>query len=323
MDKLSGVFLDAGSLDKNDLDFSELRDCFCEFEALEFTQADKVVTTANHAEVIVCNKTCLTQEILEQLPRLRLICVCATGTNNIDLGAADFRNVLVCNVTHYATASVVQHAFLLMLNLSTHFLQYHQLVKQGKWQQSRQFCLLDFQINELAGKTLGIIGYGDLGKGMAKMGEAFGMRVLIAEHRGAQNLRPGRTSFDALIKDSDFITLHCPLTPETQHLIGPEQLAAMKQSAIVLNVARGGIVDENALLSALQNGLIAGAGVDVLNTEPPVDGNPLLAADLPNLIVTPHIAWATKSARIRLMKVVVENIKAFLNNKPQNVVNPG
>jgi glycerate dehydrogenase len=314
-----GVFLDVGSVDRNDLQLTELKTTLPSWQFYEKTVAEQVVERIQGAEVVISNKVPLTQKFLEQAPQLTLICVAATGTNNVDLNAAKKRGIVVCNVRDYATASVVQHVFTLILNLSTQFLSYHNRVLAGHWQKSEQFCLLDFPIHELACKTLGIIGYGVLGHAVAQAAKAFGMQVIIADHKGISP-RPGRTEFAEVLKQSDVISLHCPLTDATKNLIGSEELSMMKPTALLINAARGGIVEEAALLNALKNGVIAGAGVDVLTTEPPVNGNPLLDYRQPNLIVTPHIAWASCESRQRLMDEVVANIRAFKEGKLRNTV---
>ena len=271
------------------------------------------------AEVVISNKVVLDRSVLASAPRLRLICVAATGTNNVDLQAAAELGISVCNVTGYATPSVVQHVFALILSLNRHVIEYDAAVRAGAWARSEHFCLLDFPIRELAGRRLGIIGYGTLGKAVAEVAPAFGLEVLIGDHRGAAP-RPGRTEFNELLRRADIITLHCPLTDDTRGLIGAEELAMMKTDALLINAARGGIVDEPALARALRAGEIGGAGVDVLTSEPPSEGNPLLAGDIPNLIVTPHVAWASRESRQRLVDELVENIRSFLNDRPRNLV---
>jgi glycerate dehydrogenase len=285
----------------------------------EKSTAQQVALRIAQAQVVIANKAPLMKPSLAQAKGLKLICVAATGTNNVDLEAAAQQGVTVCNVRDYATASVVQHVFTLMLNLSTQFVSYHQAVIAGHWQSSDQFCLLDYPIQELAGKTLGIIGYGVLGHAVARAAEAFGMKVIIADHKGVKP-RSGRSAFEEVLAQADVVTLHCPLTEATKHLIGIEELAAMKPSALLINAARGGIVDESALVQALQQQKIAGAGFDVLTEEPPVHGNVLLDAKIPNLIVTPHIAWASRESRQRLIDEIVENIEAFKADQPRNIV---
>jgi glycerate dehydrogenase len=319
MDIKSGVFLDLKSVDRGDLELAALKSTVATWQFFEITPAQQVASRIAQAQVVIANKAPLMKETLEHTKALKLICVAATGTNNVDLEAAARQGITVCNVRDYATGSVVQHVFTLILNLSTRFLSYHQAVAAGHWQTSEQFCLLDYPIQELAGKTLGIIGYGVLGHAVAEVAKAFGMKVIIADHKGAIP-RSGREAFEQVIHQADVITLHCPLTKATENLIGYEELAAMKSSALLINAARGGIVDEAALVQALQQQKIAGAGFDVLTEEPPVHGNVLLAAKLPNLIVTPHIAWASRESRQRLIDQIVTNIEAFKTGSPRNIV---
>jgi glycerate dehydrogenase len=246
--------------------------------------------------------------------------VAATGTNNIDLEAAAERGITVCNCQSYGTPSVVQHVFALILTLATRLCDYRQAVAEGRWQLADQFCLLDYPIQELAGKTLGIIGYGELGRSVARIAEAFGMRILIAQRPGTSEPVEDRIPLATLLPQLDILTLHCPLTSETRGLIGAWELALMRRNALLINTARGGIVDELALAEALKRGALGGAGVDVLTEEPPVQGNPLLAGDIPNLIVTPHCAWGSREARQRLVAQLAENIQGFLTGKPKRVV---
>jgi len=258
---------------------------------------------------------------LRHAPRLRLICIAATGLNNVDLAAATSRGVTVCNCRGYGTAAVVQHVFALLLALVTRLSDYRQAVRDGRWRQASQFCLLDFPIRELAGKMLGIVGHGELGRGVARVAEAFGMRVLIAQRPGAvEEEQEGRVPLSILLPQVDVLSLHCPLTPETRGLIGAWELALMRRDAILINTARGGLVDEALLADALRQGALGGAGVDVLSLEPPVAGNPLLAPDIPNLIVTPHCAWGSRESRQRLVGQLGENIAGFLNGAPVRVV---
>jgi glycerate dehydrogenase len=319
MNLQTGVFLDVGSVDRSDLDLSALTAALPDWQYYQKTPAEQVAERIKAAHIVVSNKVYLGKESLDQSPQLALICVAATGTNNVDLVTARQRNITVSNARNYATGSVVQHVFTLILNLSTRFLSYHDVVSAGQWQNSEQFCILDFPIQELAGKTMGIIGYGVLGHAVAQVAQAFNMKVLIADHKDASP-RPDRSAFTDVIRQADVITLHCPLNNATRNLIGSDELSAMKPNAILINAARGGIVDEAALLEALQKGRIAGAGIDVLTEEPPVNGNILLDSALPNLIVTPHIAWASHESRQRLINEVTANILAFKGGKPRNTV---
>ncbi|GJL76145.1 2-hydroxyacid dehydrogenase [Nitrosomonas sp.] len=316
---MSAVFLDFGSVTRGDMDCTALEQTISPWRYYNETDADQVAERINDAEVVVCNKFSLNQEIIASARRLKLICIAATGYNNIDLVTAAERNVPVCNVRGYATPSVVQHVFMLMLNLSCNFEEYRQLVKNGQWQASNHFCPLDYSIQELSGKVLGIIGYGELGKAVSEIAKVFGMQVLIAEHKD-KSVRPGRMAFDEVFRQADFITLHCPLLKETRNLISRRELNLMKSSAYLINTARGAVVNEADLLDSLSAGQIAGAGLDVLQKEPPANDNPLLQYQQPNLIITPHVAWASKESRQRLLNQIADNIRNFYHNKPFNQI---
>jgi glycerate dehydrogenase len=268
---------------------------------------------------VISNKVMLDQETLQSAHTLKLICVAATGTNNVDLAAAAEHGITVCNVRGYATTSVVEHVFSLILALTRHLHDYRTAVNEGKWRNAESFCLLDYPIRELAGQTLGIIGYGELGSAVATMGKAFGMNILIAQRPGGA-LQTGRTPLQQLLSQSDIISLHCPLTDTTRNLIDHGEFSLMNRETLLINTARGGIINEAALKQALQSGQIAGAAIDVLSEEPPRHGNPLLNEPIPNLIVTPHIAWASINARQSLINELTENIHAFLKGQPRNVV---
>ena len=309
---MSVVFLDSASLDLGDLDFSSLRAAAREqLQLYPSTLPEQVAERIADAEIVISNKVRLDAALIANAPKLRFINVSATGTNNVDLVAARARGIPVSNCRGYGTAAVAQHVFTLLLNLATRMPDYHAAVRAGKWQHAQQFCLLDYPIRELAGMTLGIVGYGELGQAVAQLAHAFGMQVLIAQRPGTTHSEPGRIALSELLPQVDVLTLHCPLTPETQGLIGAAQLRLMRPSAFLINAARGGIVDEQALADALRHGQLAGAGVDVLSSEPPVQGNPLLAEDIPNLIVTPHCAWGSREARQRMLEQLAENIRAF------------
>ena len=315
-----GVLLERDSLDRGDLDFSHLLATLPDWHVYPRTSPAQQSERIHDATVIVTNKLPLTRAAMDAAPRLQLVCISATGTNNVDLDAAAQLGIPVCNARGYATPSVVQHVFALVLALTTRLPAMQQAIAAQRWQHSEQFCLLDFPVRELAGATLGIIGYGELGKAVAAMAQAFGMRVLIGAHRNSPP-PAGRVAFDILLQEADVVSLHCPLTPETHNLIDATALALMKPDALLINAARGGIVDETALATALRNGRLGGAGIDVLSQEPPVNGNPLLAPDIPNLIVTPHVAWASRESRQRLVDQVTENIQAFLAGTVRNRVN--
>lgn len=280
---------------------------------------DEVLTHAADATVIVTNKVKLPAVLLEKLPQLRLVAVAATGVDHVDLDAARRLGIGVCNVRDYATHSVPEHVFMVLLALRRNLIAYAAAARNGAWSRAENFCLLSWPIEDLAGSTLGIIGGGALGQSVAKLGAAFGMRVLLAEQRGAP-LRPGRVAFEQVLAEADVLSLHVPLTPVTRNLIGATELARLKPSAILINSARGGVVDEVALVEALRAGQLAGAAVDVLTTEPPPVDHPLLSANLPNLLVTPHIAWASRQAQQRMANEVVENIAAFLHGEHRNRV---
>ena len=317
---MRGVFLDLETVDRDDLDLRLLESTLPEWSLLKETS--DVSEAIGNANIVVTNKICLDRDILHAAGQLKLVCIAATGTNNVDLVAARENNITVCNVRAYATASVVEHVFTLMLNLVRNLRKYRDAVDRGAWQNADGFCLLDYPVRELNGQTLGIIGYGELGKAVATVARAFGMQILVAQRAGTP-ADPERVPLDKLLSESNIISVHCPLTDSTRNLIGRRELALMRKDAILINTARGGIVNETALSEALRNDEIAGAGIDVLSEEPPRDGNPLLDPSLPNLILTPHIAWAGINARQALINEIAANIQAFLAGTPRNVVQPG
>lgn len=308
------VFLDRGTLP------SSMRVPALPLQWLEHesTNPDQVVERLEYAEVAITNKVPLMAATLSRLPRIRLIAVAATGANNIDLEYCREHGIAVCNVTGYSTHSVAEHTFALLLALRRQIHSYHEDVAAGAWQRSAHFALLSHPMNDLHGSTLGIYGLGDIGHAVARIAESFGMKVLVAERKNAVTLRAGRVPFTRMLTDADIVTLHCPLTPETRHLIAETELRSMKRTAILLNVARGGVVDEAALAQALREGRIAGAGVDVLTSEPPRTGNPLLEMVGANCILTPHIAWASQQAIARLAEEVISNIEAFYAGESRN-----
>ena len=285
------------------------------------TRPEEVSERLRDATIAVVNKVPVGAEALARLPRLRMIAVAATGVDNIDLEFCRGRGITVSNVRGYARRSVPEHVLMLTLALSRQLVAYREDVRRGAWQSSPQFCLLNHPIRDLRGATLGVVGYGTLGRAVGELARAFGMNVLVAERKGADTLREGRTHFEEVLRRSDVLTLHAPLTEETRHLIGRAELASMRPSALLINCARGGVVDESALAEALREGLIAGAGVDVLDEEPPREGsNPLLELDLPNLLVTPHVAWASREAMQALADQLIANIEAFVRGEPQNAI---
>lgn len=274
------------------------------------------------ATIAIVNKRSLTADIIAGLPALQMVAVAATGYNNIDLDACRARGIVVSNVRGYARETVPEHVFALLLALARQIGPYHRSVAAGRWQKSEQFCYFDYPIRDLAGRTLGILGSGTLGQGVARIAGAFGMTVLRGEHKGAAAVREGYVPFERVIGEADVISLHCPLTAATRHLIGAVELAAMKPGALLINTARGGLVDEQALADALRAGRIGGAGFDVLSEEPPRD-NPLLAADLleaGNFILTPHVAWSSREAVQALADQLIDNIEAFVAGAPRNRV---
>jgi glycerate dehydrogenase len=304
------VFLDRSTLKAN-----VRRPAFAH-EWIEYaeTRPAEVVERLGGATIAITNKVPLREAELSSLPDLKLIAVAATGTDIIDLEYCDARGINVSNVRNYARHSVPEHVFMLTLSLRRNLIRYREDVIDGAWQRASQFCLLDHDIRDLHGSRLGIIGYGALGQAVEKLALAFGMRVLISEHKGAVAIRAGRTSFDETLRASDIISLHCPLNDETRSLIAAAELKKMKRHALLINTARGGLVDEAALAEGLRTGLIAGAGFDVLSREPPRDGvNPLLALRLPNFILTPHIAWASREAMQALADQLIHNIETIVD----------
>jgi glycerate dehydrogenase len=272
------------------------------------------------ATIAVSNKVPLLRDTLSALERLKLIAVCATGTNNVDIDYCRERGIAVCNIRHYAVHSVPEHVFSLILALRRRLLEYDREVRAGAWQRSDQFCLLTHEIRDLHGATLGVIGYGELGQAVARLAQAFGMRVLIAERKGIAQPRPGRVPFEQVLGASDVVTLHVPLAAETRDLLGANELALLRRDALLINTARGGLVNETALAAALRAGRLGGAAVDVLTEEPPARGNPLLAADIPNLLVTPHVAWTSREAMQTLADRLIDNIEAYVRGERKNRV---
>ena len=319
MKELRGVLLDLATIDRDDLDLGFIERVCPHWEMHDRTAPEQTLERIRDAHIVVSNKVVLDRRILAGAPNLKLICIAATGTNNVDLEAARELGIPITNVVRYATPAVVQHVFALILALTTRLNDYRQAVAGGEWQRSDQFCLLDFPIRELAGRTLGIVGYGELGQAVGRVAEAFGMELLIAQRPGGPE-RSGRIQLGDLLPRADVLTLHCPLTETTRGLIGAAELQSMKTDALLINTARGGIVDEPALADALRHGQIGGAGVDVLSVEPPREGNVLLEPDIPNLILTPHVAWASRESRQRLLDEVALNIEAFREGREHNRV---
>ena len=314
------VFLDYASTSHNDLNLSKLQQACGQLSLWDDTQPDTLLAHIGTAEIVISNKVLLNAETLHALKdQLKLICVAATGTNNIDLVAAKHLGIPVCNVRNYGSRSVAEHCLSLIFALARQLPAYHQAVQNQAWQQSQHFCLLDYPITEVAGKTLGIIGYGTLGQATAQLATAVGMNILIAERLYAETVRTDRVSLDELLATSDFISLHCPLTEQTQQFINAERLQLMKPSAFLINTARGGLIQEADLLASLQKGTIAGAALDVLTIEPPTAASLLLQQRLPNLIITPHIAWASRTARQTLVDQLADIVESFQEGK---LINP-
>jgi len=319
--KFTTVLLDQDSLGSQ-LDFAVFESLPLDWHKFAHTSTQTCAERIQEADIVISNKVPLTRATLQQAKQLKLICIAATGCNNVDLNAAAELGITVCNVRDYSTASVVQHVFAGLFSLTTQQAAHQQAVQKGQWQQSPCFCLFERPIYELSGKTLGIVGYGVLGQAVAQMASAFGMKILLAQRAGEGELKPGRLPLTDLLPQVDVLSLHCPLTPATENLIGHNELALMKASALLINTARGGIVDEKALTTALKKGALAGAAIDVLSKEPPQENNPLLQKNIPNLILTPHVAWASVESRQRLLQQLAENIHAFLNGTPRNLVTP-
>jgi glycerate dehydrogenase len=285
------------------------------------TAPEEVVERLREADIAVVNKVVLDRETLAQLPALKMVAVAATGVNNVDLQACRSRGIAVTNVRDYAAHTVPEHVFMIILALRRNLLAYREYLKRGAWQESDQFCLFGAPIHDLHGAVLGIVGHGSIGKAVARLGEAFGMKVLVAERKGAVATRPGYTAFGDVLRQGDILTLHVPLTEDTRGFIGPEELGLMKSTALLVNCARGGVVDEAALIAALKSGRIFGAGFDVLTEEPPPSGHPMLElASLPNFILTPHVAWASREAMQGLADQLIANIEAFHRGEVRNRV---
>jgi glycerate dehydrogenase len=314
------VVLDGYTLNPGDLSWGELKELgTC--DVYDRTPAEEINRRAEGADIVLTNKTPLSRADLEQLPDLRYIGVLATGYNVVDVDAARQRGIPVTNVPTYGTQSVAQMVFAHLLNLTQHVGHHAQSVAEGRWTACEDFCYWDHGLVELSGLTMGLVGLGRIGQATARLALAFQMRVLACDPAPPPSVPEGVeiVAADAVFRQSDVLSLHCPLTPETQHLVDKERLSLMKRSALLINTSRGPLVDEQALAEALNSGRIAGAGLDVLSVEPPPPDNPLLRAK--NCFVTPHIAWATKAARERLLRTVVQNVRAFLDGRPQNVVN--
>jgi len=284
------------------------------------TEAHETLERIRGANIVITNKVVISAQAFAENPQFKLVAVTATGVNNVDVEAAKQNGTAVCNIRAYGNESVAEHAFMMMITLMRNLPAYQRDVAAGLWENSPFFCHLGAPMRDLNGKTLAIFGRGNIGKTLATYAQAFKMNVVFAEHKNAQSVRDGYVSFDEAIRSADVVSLNCPLTPQTANMIGEAELQQMKPGAILINCGRGGLVDEAALVAALKYGQIGGAGFDVLTQEPPRDGNPLLKARLPNLIVTPHIAWASQEAANRLFDILLDNINRFVAGNPQNLV---
>ncbi|HWM31972.1 MAG TPA: D-2-hydroxyacid dehydrogenase [Methyloceanibacter sp.] len=307
------VFLDRESVGAN-VRKPDFPHSYKEYEAT--WTPEEIVDRLKDATIAIINKVPMRAETLKQLPKLKLIAVAATGTDVVDKTYCKEAGIAVVNIRNYAFNTVPEHVVALMFALRRNLLAYVEDVRAGRWGKVNQFCFFDHPIRDIAGSTMGVVGFGAIGRAVAKRAECLGMKVLPYDIVDV----PGRVDFDTILRESDIITLHMPLTPETKNMIGAAEFKKMKPTAILINTARGGLVDEAALAEALKNGTIAGAGFDVLTKEPPKEGNILLDPTIPNLIVTPHVAWASQEAMQILADQLIDNIEAFVGGKPQNVV---
>ena len=316
MNQLHIVVLDRDTLVNRPFDF----DFPHTLSSYGTTEAHETLERIRGADIVITNKVVISAQAFAENPQLKLVAVTATGINNVDVEAAKQNGTAVCNIRAYGNESVAEHAFMMMITLMRNLPAYQRDVAAGLWENSPFFCHLGAPMRDLNGKTLAIFGRGNIGKTLATYAQAFKMNVVFAEHKNAQSVRDGYVSFDEAIRSADVVSLNCPLTPQTANMIGEAELQQMKPGAILINCGRGGLVDEAALVAALKYGQIGGAGFDVLTQEPPRDGNPLLKARLPNLIVTPHIAWASQEAANRLFDILLDNINRFVAGNPQNLV---
>ena len=314
------VVLEGYASNPHDMDWDGFRQ-FGELTVYDFTAPEQIVERSRDAEIVFINKSPMTAEVIAACPKLRMIGILATGYNIVDLAAAKAHGVTVCNVPGYSTNAVAQMTWALLLETTQHVGLHNASVHAGQWQAAPTFCYWNAPLSELAGKTMGIVGYGAIGRTVGAVAQAFGMRLLVTARH--PKLVPEGAEFvdlPELLRRSDVVSLHCPQTAENLHMIDAEALARMKDGAILINTARGGLIDEAAVAAALQSGKLACYGADVVSKEPILAENPLLTA--PNCILTPHIAWAPKETRVRLHAIAVENLRAFLAGTPQNVVNP-
>ncbi len=316
---MRAVFLDFGTVSGGDLDTGPLERAMPGIVLHEQTAPGDVAARIAGFEAVLANKSVIDRAMIGANPQLRLIALTATGVDNVDLQAAREAGIAVCNLRDYCTTSVVQHVFALLLALTHRLRDYDRLVHDGRWQQAGQFSVFPYPIRELRGRLLVIVGHGTLGRAVARTAEAFGMRIALASRPGAAGA-DGRVDLDELLPQLDVLSLHCPLTDATRGLISAARLARMKPDAVLINTARGALVDSAALAAALRAGRLGGAGIDVLEREPPPAGHPLLDRSIPNLIVTPHVAWAAREARQRCLDELALNVEAFLAGERRNRV---
>lgn len=316
---MQAVFLDQLTF-SHAISFDNINEQVASLTTYPTTQTDEIIKRSLEADIVITNKVVLTQYILKQLPQLKLICIAATGTNNVDISAAKDLGIAVTNVSGYAKTSVAQYVFAQILEYYSQTSHHNNNCKNGLWQQSPTFCVHGNGSVELAGKKLAIIGYGNLGKSVADIAKAFGMEVLIAERANCVDIRPSRIGFKQALQQADIVSFHCPQTTETTNLINAELLGQMKNSAMLINTARGALVNNLDLLAALKQGQIAYAVLDVLDQEPPSENHPLITAKLNNLKITAHIAWASKEAQQRLINLIADNISAFESGQHLNRV---
>lgn len=316
MSNLNAVILDETSFNNNgDMDLTNLLGLNDNWARYDETAKDERLERLQNVQIAVANKIVFDKELLEQLPDLKVILLAATGMDNIDRDYCEANGIAYYNVTDYCTASLAQHVFTLILSLSTSINDYQRITRNGEWSKSAHFCTLQFPIQELAGKTLGLIGYGSLAKGVEKLAKAFDMNIMLGARVGSTEAPEGRVLIEDMLPQVDVLSVHCPLTPETNKMINYDFLSKMKSTAFIINSARGAVIDNADLAQALRDGVIAGAGIDVLEVEPPPADHPLLDPDIPNLILTPHVAWAAKEARQRVVEKVAANLKNWLSTQ--------
>lgn len=303
-----------------DLDIAEMQALLPSLDIYGDTRPEQTIGRIGDAGIVLGNKVGLTAEVFEACPSIRFIGLTATGTDNVDIEAARRHGIAVANIRAYCTQSVVEHVFGCLLNLSHSLGRYAQDVRDGAWSQAENFCLITHPIRELSAMTLGLVGHGELARGVERIARAFNMEVLVAARPGSGEVPEGRVSLDDLLARADVVSLHCPLNDATRGLLGAAEFRKMKDTAVLINTARGGLVDSQALADALRDGVIAGAAVDVLPQEPPVTGDPLLDYEGDNLIVTPHIAWGTLQARQNAIDELTANVRAFLDGERRNRV---